>query len=168
MKRIKKASLKDLEQVAEVEAVCFPAAEAADREAFRARLSSFPGHFLVMEEEGKIIGFINGMVTDQETITDDLFHNAALHREDGMWQSVFGLDVLPEYRRRGLAGRLMEAFLEAARQEGRRGCILTCKERLIHYYEKFGYCTLGVSASVHGGAVWYDMKLDFQEEGKKV
>ena len=27
--------------------------------------------------------------------------------------------------------------------------------------EKFGYKNLGVSKSVHGGAVWYDMILDF-------
>ena len=39
--------------------------------------------------------------------------------------------------------------------------ILTCKDRLIPYYEKFGYRNLGVSASVHGGAVWYDMILEF-------
>ena len=161
MKRIRNASLKDLEQVTEVEAVCFPVAEAADGETFRARLTAFPGHFLVMEEESKIIGFINGMVTDQESITDEMFGNAGLHRESGRWQSVFGLDVLPEYRRCGLAGQLMNSFIEAARQEGRSGCILTCKDRLIPYYEKFGYRKTGLSASVHGGAVWYDMKLEF-------
>ena len=33
--------------------------------------------------------------------------------------------------------------------------------RRLHDYEKFGYRNLGVSASVHGGAVWYDMILEF-------
>ena len=36
-----------------------------------------------------------------------------------------------------------------------------CKQALIHYYEKFGYRLLGLSASQHGGAVWYDMLLEF-------
>ena len=69
--------------------------------------------------------------------------------------------VLPEYRRQGGAAMLMNAFIEKARQEGRKGLILTCKEALIPYYSKFGYKSLGVSASVHGGAVWYDMILRF-------
>ena len=45
----------------------------------------------------------------------------------------------------------------------RRGLILTCKDRLIGFYEGFGYKSLGVSQSVHGGAVWYDMILEFSE-----
>ena len=36
--------------------------------------------------------------------------------------------------------------------KGRKGLILTCKDRLIHYYAKFGYKNMGVSESVHGGA----------------
>ena len=42
--------------------------------------------------------------------------------------------------------------------------ILTCKEKLIPFYEGFGYVNCGVSKSVHGGAVWYDMELDFREK----
>ena len=42
-------------------------------------------------------------------------------------------------------------------------CILTCKEKLIGFYEKFGYVNLGISDSKHGGAVWYDMILEFKK-----
>lgn len=155
--------MEDLDQVTQVEAVCFPIAEAAGREAFKDRLAAFADHFWVMEEDGRIIGFINGMVTDRDTIVDEMFADASLHQEDGAWQSVFGLDVLPGYRCQGLAARLMETLIDSAREQGRKGCILTCKERLIPYYEKFGYTLLGVSESVHGGAVWYDMKLTFPQ-----
>ena len=55
----------------------------------------------------------------------------------------------------------MEAMIKRAKEQGRKGLILTCKDRLIHYYEKFGYVNMGVSRSVHGGAVWYDMILEF-------
>ncbi len=54
----------------------------------------------------------------------------------------------------------MDYLIEDAGKRGRKGLILTCKDRLIHYYEKFGYVNLGVSESVHGGAVWYDMLLE--------
>ena len=69
--------------------------------------------------------------------------------------------MAPEYERQGLGARLMEHMIGDARNRGRRGLILTCKEKLIHYYESFGYVNQGISQSTHGGAVWYDMVLEF-------
>lgn len=74
---------------------------------------------------------------------------------------IFGLNTVPDRRREGLAARLMEAFIEEARQEGRLGVVLTCKARLIHYYAKFGFVDEGVSRSEHGGVVWHQMRLTF-------
>ena len=42
--------------------------------------------------------------------------------------------------------------------------VLTCKEGLIPFYQSFGFENRGLSASVHGGAVWYDMVLAFSQE----
>ena len=152
----------DLDQVTEVEALCFPTAEAATGESFRKRIEAFPESLLVAEDEcGRIIGFINGCVTDERTIRDEMFEDSGLHREDGMYQSIFGLDVIPEYRRQGVAADLMNHLIQTAKARGKKGMILTCKDRLIRYYEKFGYRSLGISGSVHGGAVWYDMLLEF-------
>ena len=158
---IRTAVPEDLPGVTEVERRCFPEAEAATEEEFRKRLQVYPNHFWIMEEEGKIISFINGMVVDDSTIRDEMYENAFLHNEDGQWQAVFGVNTIPEYRNRGCAAAVMHRVIEDARAQGRRGCILTCKEALIHYYEKFGYKNYGVSASVHGGALWYDMRLEF-------
>ena len=159
---IRQARPEDLDQVAEVERICFPEAEAAGRESLRLRIQAFPESFLVAEEQGgTIIGFINGAVTDKKTISDDMFEDAGLHKEDGAYQSIFGLDVLPQYRRQGIAAALMEGLIRSAEEKGRKGLILTCKERLIPYYGKFGYRNMGVSESVHGGAVWYDMIMEF-------
>lgn len=159
---IRNVKAEDLDQVTEVEALCFPAAEAATEESFRKRIDTFPESFLVAENEsGKIIGFINGCVTDERTIRDEMFEDSGLHRADGMYQSIFGLDVIPEYRRQGVAADLMNHLIQTAKARGKKGLILTCKDRLIHYYEKFGYRSLGISGSVHGGAVWYDMLLEF-------
>ena len=159
---IRNVKAEDLDQVTEVEALCFPAAEAATEESFRKRIETFPESFFVAENEsGKIIGFINGCVTDERTIRDEMFEDSGLHRAAGMYQSIFGLDVIPEYRRQGVAADLMNHLIQTAKARGKKGMILTCKDRLIHYYEKFGYRSLGISGSVHGGAVWYDMLLEF-------
>ena len=70
---------------------------------------------------------------------------------------------MPERQHQGIAEELMRHMIEDAKRRGRKGLILTCKDRLIGFYERFGYKSLGVSASVHGGAVWYDMILEFSE-----
>lgn len=157
---IRQVTPDDLDAVTRVESVCFPKAEAAARDSFSQRIAAFPESFFVAEKDGEIIGFINGCVTDERTIRDEMFEDTAYHRPDGAYQSIFGLDVVPEYQHRGLASRLMEHLIEDAKKKGRKGLILTCKDRLIGFYEGFGYRSLGVSASVHGGAVWYDMVLE--------
>lgn len=158
---IRMATLEDLEEVAAVEAACFPPAEAAPKEEFEKRLKAYPNHFWILEDNGKMIGFINGMVTDEKTISDEMFENAALHNENGAWQAIFGVNTLPEYRCNGYAAKIMERVIADAKAQGRKGCILTCKDKLLHYYEKFGYQSMGISESVHGGAIWYDMYLEF-------
>ena len=160
--RIRQVTMEDLDRVTEVEALCFPPAEAADRQAFEERIRRFPDSFFVAEKDGQIIGFINGAVTEERTIRDEMFADSSLHDPLGSYQSIFGLDVVPEWQHQGIAGKLMTHMIRAAGEKGRKGLILTCKERLLGFYERFGYRNLGVSASVHGGAVWYDMILELR------
>ena len=79
--RIRQAEAGDLEAVTRVEAACFPAAEAAGKEAFRQRLTAFPECFFVAEamEGGRpreMIGFINGAAVEEKTICDEMFEDA--------------------------------------------------------------------------------------------
>ena len=153
----------DLDAVTEVEAVCFSPAEAAPKASFEARIATFPECFFVAMDGDKMVGFINGCATDEMTIRDEMFADSSLHKVDGCYQSIFGLAVIPEYQRQGIAAKLMWHLIENAKQKGRKGLTLTCKDFRIRYYEKFGYKNLGVSASVHGGAVWYDMLLELEK-----
>ena len=109
----------------------------------------------------KLIGFVDGMVTDQTDLTDDLYEQAHAHNEQGCWQMIFGVNTLPEYRRQGVAAALLERAISDAKAQGRKGLVLTCKDKLVHYYAKFGFVSEGVSGSTHGGAVWYQMRLTF-------
>ena len=158
---IRTATPADAAALAAVEAACFPPAEAATAAEIADRLAHYANHFWLLEEDGRLVSFINGLVSDEPTIRDEMFADAAFHNEHGAWQMVFGVNTLPEYRRRGLAGEVMRQVIADARSQGRKGCVLTCKDRLVHYYETFGYRSEGVSASTHGGAVWYDMRLTF-------
>lgn len=161
---IRKATMNDLDAISEVESECFPAAEAATKEVFRERLESYADHFLLMFDGEKLAAFIDGFVTDEPDLTDQMYENAAMHCESGKWQMIFGVNTLPEYRRRGLAGALINEMIAEARRQGRDGLVLTCKDRLVHYYAKFGFLNEGVSEkSTHGGAVWNQMRLTFRD-----
>ncbi len=81
----------DAAALAEMEALCFPAAEAAPEQQFRDRLQAYAGHFWLMFDGETLISFVDGMVTDQPDLTDDLYENAALHSETGAWQMIFGV-----------------------------------------------------------------------------
>ncbi|MBQ9594696.1 MAG: GNAT family N-acetyltransferase, partial [Synergistaceae bacterium] len=104
---------------------------------------------------------LDGFVTDEADLTDEMFANASLHNESGKWQMLFGLNTLPAYRNRGCAGELVKRAIQDAHEQGRLGLVLTCKESLLHYYAKFGFISEGVSQSKHGGAKWYQMRLQF-------
>lgn len=158
---IRTAKMEDLEAVAAVEAECFPPAEAATKEAFAKRLEYYGNHFWLMYDGDKLISFVDGFVTDDADLTDEMYEKAELHKEHGAWQMIFGVNTVPSYRKRGCAGELIKRAIADAKAQGRKGLVLTCKDRLIPYYAKFGFVNEGVSESVHGNAVWNQMRLTF-------
>jgi len=64
--RIRKGNMRDADALSQIEAECFPAAEAADRNTIFYRLSVYPDHFLILEKDGEIVSFINGFCTDEK------------------------------------------------------------------------------------------------------
>ncbi|MBQ3103033.1 MAG: GNAT family N-acetyltransferase [Oscillospiraceae bacterium] len=151
----------DLAALAAVEAECFPAAEAASEKDIKNRLDHYANHFWLLFDGDKLVSFVDGFVTDEKDLTDEMYENAALHDEKGAWQMIFGVNTVPSHRRRGCAETLLRWAIADARAQGRKGLVLTCKDALIHYYEKFGFINEGVSVSVHGNVVWYQMRLTF-------
>ena len=158
---IRKGTLKDLEAIAAVEAACFPAAEAATAEGVAGRLQQYGDHFWLLWEGERLLAFVDGFCTDWPDLTDEMYADASLHRENGAWQMIFGVNTIPACRRQGYAGQLLQQAIADARAQGRKGLVLTCKEALVHYYAKFGFVNEGVSGSTHGGVVWYQMRLKF-------
>lgn len=158
---VRYATKEDIPAIAAVEAECFPAAEAATEKDFIDRVEHYGNHFWLMFDEGKLIAFVDGFVTDEADLTDEMYEKAAMHNENGAWQMIFGVNTIPSCRRHGYAGELIEYAIEDAKKQRRKGLVLTCKDKLISYYAKFGFKNEGMSESVHGNAVWYQMRLTF-------
>ena len=159
---IRTATMADLDAIARVEAECFPAAEAATKEEFADRLTHYADHFWLMFEGEKLISFVDGFVTDEPDLRDEMYANASLHNPAGAWQMIFGVNTVPSHRNHGYAGQLIEQAILDARTQGRKGLVLTCKPEKVSYYAKFGFVNEGISKnSTHGGVVWHQMRLTF-------
>lgn len=156
---IRPAVMPDLDRCAEIEAACFPPGQAASRERIRSRIEAYGDHFLVGELDGRVVGYVMGPVIGQDTIADEMFGDAGCHSRTNPWQSVFSLAVDPEWQGRGYGRDLLDALIDLAKKEQRKGVTLTCLDRKLAYYKSFGFEDRGVSGSVHGGSVWYDMVL---------
>ena len=98
---IRCARQSDAAALALAEAECFNTAERADEERIAQRLAAFPRHFLLLFEDGKLAAYIDGAVTKENDLTDDMFEDAALHDENGGWRMIFGVGVRPPFRGEG-------------------------------------------------------------------
>lgn len=159
--KITYAEEKDIAAIAAAEAACFPPAEAATEQEFVERIKYYGNHFWLLYDADKLIAFVDGFVTNEPDLTDTMYENACMHNENGAWQMIFGVDTIPEYRCRGCAAALLNHVIGEAKAQGRKGLVLTCKDKLVHYYAKFGFVSEGVSGSTHGNVVWYQMRLRF-------
>lgn len=160
---IRYATMADLDDIASVESECFPVLEAATKEEFEQRIKYYGNHFWLMFDDDKLIAFVDGFVTDEADLTDEMYENASMHNENGAWQMIFGVNTLPEYRRCGYAKELIKKAILDARKQNRKGLVLTCKESLVPYYSKFGFVDEGITdKSTHGNVLWHQMRLDFK------
>lgn len=158
---LRRATEADLDAVTALEAACFPPAEAADRSAFDWRLRCYAHHFWVLEREGQLISFVNGPVTKERDLVDEMFASPTFCDDSGDWQMIFGVATHPDYQHQGLASLVMRHFIADAQANGCKGVVLTCKEPKIPFYARFGYIDEGLSSSTHGGVPWHQMRLTF-------
>ena len=146
--------------ITNLEEACFPPAEAAPYASFEARLSAFSDRFWLLYVDRELVSMVNGSLTNDPDLRDEMFHDAGLHDPAGTWQMIFGVATLPAYRCRGFAGKLLDTAIEQCRREGRAGLVLTCKHAKLAYYGSHGFINEGLSASEHGGDVWYQMRVE--------
>lgn len=149
----------ELEQVTAIEQICFPPNEACSPAHMAQRVAKVPELFLVAidKETGKIAGFLNGVATEEEKFRDEFFTDISLCDPNGKQVMLLGLDVLPEYRRQGLAGEIVRQYCVRERNNGRKKLVLTCLEEKVPMYLKFGFEDLGMADSTWGGEAWHEM-----------
>ena len=162
-------NIEEAECAANMDKLCYDNPnDACTREEVLERIAAAPEIFLVAldRQSGEMVGIMNGVATDDdEEFLDEFFSEASrLHDPDGSTVMLCGLDVMPEYRGQGLAKELVRRYCEIEKERGRKRLLLTCVEEKIEMYRKMGFRLVGVSASVYGGTVWYDMDMVLNED----
>ncbi|CAI9389101.1 tRNA(Met) cytidine acetyltransferase TmcA [Bacillus sp. T2.9-1] len=147
----------DLPPLLEIENIAFTSAEAATKKAFINRMETIPDTFIIMEENGVVIGYVNGPVISKAFITDDLFERTVPNPPKGGHQSILGIAVHPNYQRKGIASILLKKLEKIAAKGERLSITLTCRKELIPFYEKNGYQNQGIADSHHAGVQWFNM-----------
>ncbi|MFF2878882.1 GNAT family N-acetyltransferase [Gottfriedia sp. NPDC057991] len=157
MLNIRNVRLEDLTELVEIEHLCFSKEEAATKQAFEKRIKLIPDSFFVAEENGKLVGLVNGPIINETFITDDLFSEIKKNPSTGGHQSILGIAVAPQNQNKGIASKLLSHIENVSKENKRDSITLTCKENLIHFYENHGFINNGISSSTHGGVKWYNM-----------
>lgn len=155
---IRLAEAKDLKEIFNIEVLTFPPAEAASAKSFDYRFEHFPEYLFVAEEDGIIKAIVSGRPVNSQVMDDDMYENAPYPAGDTF--AILSVATNPKFQKQGIASALIEHAKIASKNMGFKHMILACKENKRDFYKGFGFYELSISNSTHGGAVWYDMKLD--------
>ena len=139
----------DAEEATGIEAICFPPSEACTLPIMKERIQYAARSFLVAmdRETGKMVGFINALCTDEESLRDELFTDISLHNPNGKNVMICSVAVLPQYQGRGIAREMVRELLLEQRKLGKKCAILTCVPGKVKMYKKFGFMDRGESQS---------------------
>lgn len=143
-----------------IEQICFPPHEACSPKAMTQRIAAAPELFFVAidRETGRMAGFLNGLSTMEGSFRDEFFTDVSLYDPKGENVMLLGLDVLPQYRGRGLAREIVKRYAENQAKAGRKCLILTCLEEKVGMYQKMGFSDEGIANSAWGGEEWHEMR----------
>ena len=136
---IRRVTMDDLEEVVNLESAAFKMTKEQTKNDMMGRIENYPDTFLVAQEDGKVIGHIFGPTFNKRYIEDELYFENHPNQKDDRYQMVLSLAVLPEYRKQGVATKLIEAMTQEARKQNRQAISLTCLPKLIKFYEKRGF-----------------------------
>lgn len=156
---IRQARIEDLDVIYAIELDNFGLEESISREVLAAHIQKIGSSFLVAEEKGEILGYLEGPIRPERYLVDTSFTAQIedLPDLDGGYISITSLSVSKTAQGLGVGKALLEAMKELARNQERHGINLTCHDYLTAYYEKHDFINEGISQSAFAGQVWYDM-----------
>ncbi len=153
------ARKEDAQRCYEIERSAYEGDEAATLEKIALRIAGYPQGFLVMEQEGTLIGFINSGCAWNVVMSDEAFKELVGHDAQAPKVVIMSVVIDPDWQGKGLSSSMMATFVSQMRKLGKTEIHLMCKERHVPLYEKMGYRYVRPSESDHGGMAWHEMVM---------
>lgn len=111
-----------------------------------------------------LIGYICATTSPASTLTHD---SMSTHVPGASSVCIHSVCVAPEYRRRGIALRLLKEYistLDNATNTPYTRILLIAHDDLVPLYEKAGFTLVGPSKVQHGARPWFEMRRDLGKE----
>lgn len=102
-------------------------------------VESMNGKFFVIEHEGVVAGFIQGIIDPRDDPTDIMYHTTHVRQIEGWIGLVY---VAPEFRSKGYGIRLIDAMKRHFKQNGCTRLKLSVayeNHNTIEFYRKYGF-----------------------------
>jgi len=139
MLRVRDVSIADIDRLCEIEKGCF-VEEAFTKRQISQLLTDYNSIGLAASENGKIVGFIIGMIyLDRKAVTGH----------------ILTIDVSLDHRRKGVGQMLLQEMESIFAQKGVQACLLEVRENntaALNLYRKLGYKQTGKLENYYGNA----------------
>ena len=157
---LKAAGVNHIPHIILLESSSYPPDEAATAEKIEYRLKYANPFFLVCENDGQLVGFINGTLTKEESLTH---HSMSHHDSDGSLLCIHSVVVEHSRRKQGIGSKMLRSYIDHVKKIPSVNTIeLLCKQNLQRFYENAGFTCLGPSPVEHGAEVWLSMRLNLR------
>jgi len=154
---LRNAQPTDAARCFEIETTAYEGDEAATLEKIVTRIAQYPEGFLILEEDGAVVGFINSGCAHEVVMSDEAFKELLGHAAEAPNVVIMSVVVDPVHQGKGYAKRLMTEFVQRMQAMGKRTIHLMCKEQHVPLYKRMGYTYVRRSPSDHGGMAWHEM-----------
>ncbi len=137
---IRKVITEDIDYIARLEKIIEPKYHATKEDLLN-RFYMFADGFYVAEEHERIIGYIESCLWNSIDFKsfEEIKDFPKLHNEDAETLYVIYLAVVPAYRRRGIASKLIRRIISLATELGRERVQVVAQDDLRSFYRKLGF-----------------------------
>lgn len=157
---LRNAKIEDLVEIYDIECANFTSSEVISVSVFEEYIKKSPETFFVIEEEHRIVAYCLSVLSPSRTVTDDLFSGFNRILSDNGYLKILSLSIHSKFQKQGFGTMLIATLKDYCKFKSYKGISLTCHDILIPYYEMNGFKEIGLSESIFGAQIWYDMILE--------
>src|SRR5450830_2163386 len=114
------AAPSDASRCYQIESCAYEGDEAATLEKISTRIAQYPQGFLILEDGGEVIGFINSGCAHEVVMSDEAFKELVGHSAEAPNVVIMSVVLDPAHQGKGYSRLLMTEFVQRMRAMGKQ------------------------------------------------